>query len=306
MILDFLKSVQNITLVVHKNPDADSIGSASAFYSYLLRENKNISYYCISPKIAHNLSFIPWSDKIKDRLPKDIDCIISFDCGSIERLGFDTDGVTLINFDHHRSNNNFGKFNIVNPDAISTTEVVYDFFVANDIKINAKMATSLYAGLVDDSDSFKSRDCTIKTFAMAQSLLESGAEHAMAITNLYHKKSLSYIRLKSIMLGAMELIADARVAIFDIDRESFNRSGAFIADAKAICEEALSLSMVEVVVLFAESVDDVVVSIRSSSRIDANVVASAFGGGGHSSRAGARVSTADKQKIIDEIKKGLS
>lgn len=305
MALEFIKSCKNIVLVVHKNPDADSIGSASAFYSYLLRENKNITFFCVSDNISQNLSFIPWKDKIKSKLPRDIDCIISFDCGNIDRLGCDVLGYDVVNIDHHESNDYFGKYNIINSDAISTTEVVYDFFIENDIKINAKMAVALYAGLLDDSDCFKSHMLSTKTLSMAHSLLLLGANHSEAISHLFMSRSLAFLRLKSKMFAEMELLCDARVAVFDIDKTTLESYGATIDDAKDILQESLSMKRIECGVLFFRGAKKIIVSFRTKGAVDANKLASMFGGGGHRTRAGAKITENEKIVVINEIRSYL-
>jgi phosphoesterase RecJ-like protein len=111
-------------LIAHKNPDADSLGAACAFYSYLLRSQKKITLFCISAEVNPNLAFLPWFDKITDRFPEDADCMISFDCGSYGRIGIEKE-LPLLNIDHHVSNDFYGTHNIINTSAISTTEVVY-------------------------------------------------------------------------------------------------------------------------------------------------------------------------------------
>ncbi|MBD3810329.1 MAG: bifunctional oligoribonuclease/PAP phosphatase NrnA, partial [Sulfuricurvum sp.] len=71
MPLTLIEESQHIVLIAHKNPDADSLGSACAFYSYLLRLNKKITLFCASKEIHPNLRFLPWSEKLTDRFPED-------------------------------------------------------------------------------------------------------------------------------------------------------------------------------------------------------------------------------------------
>ncbi len=309
MPLTLIDSSKHIVLITHKNPDADSLGSASAFYSYLLRSQKKITLFCVSSDINPSLSFLPWFDKLTDRFPEDADCMISFDCGSYARLGIEKE-IPLINIDHHASNDFFGTLNIINTDAISTTEVVYDFFVTNDIKINGKMALSLYAGLLDDSRCFSDTGCTGKTFDFAQALIASGADHSLCIEWLYRHRSLASIRVRGVLLKEMKLLADGRLAVFEVPLSLLEETGAVIDECKKVLEEALGMRSVQASVIFFEHPrGGLKVSLRSDGTLDASRIMGLFGGGGHVRRAGTRLEqnsySESVEKIISVITKEL-
>lgn len=301
MPLSSIASAKHIVLIAHKNPDADSLGSACAFYSHLLRLQKKLTLFCASGDINPNLAFLPWSEKVTDRFPDDADCMIAFDCGSFGRLGVDRQ-LPLINFDHHQSNELFGSVNCVDTDAMSTTEVVYDFFVANGIKINGKMALSLYAGLLDDSKCFSAPGCSAKTFAMAHDLIRSGADHALCVDWLYNRRSLASIRVRGILLKQMQLFKNGRIAVFEATAPILEETGATIAECKLVLNEALQMRSVQVALL---SIDHpkggVKVSLRSDGTVDAADIMARFGGGGHRQRAGARIQSSGPTRSADEI-----
>ncbi|HLD23493.1 MAG TPA: DHH family phosphoesterase [Sulfuricurvum sp.] len=301
MPLSLIESAKHIVLIAHKNPDADSLGAACAFYSYLLRSQKKITLFCVSDELNPNLAFLPWFDKITDRFPEDADCAISFDCGSYTRLGIEKE-LPLINFDHHISNDFFGTYNVVNSSAISTTEVVYEYFVANGIKINGKIALSLYAGLLDDSKCFSAPECSSKTFAMAQALLELGADHAMCSEWLYRRRSLASLRVRGFLLKQMKLLADARLAVFEVSLPLLEESGATVSECKSVLDEALGMRSVQVAIMVLEHPQGgVKLSLRTDGAVDAAKIMSAFGGGGHVRRAGTRL----KQENYDEFVKNI-
>lgn len=300
MPFSLIDSARHIVLIVHKNPDADSLGAACAFYSYLLRSQKKITLFCASKTMNANLAFLPWFDKITDRFSSDADLLISFDCGSVERLGFEVT-MPLINIDHHRSNGHFGTLNIVSTEAISTTEVVYDLFVANDIKINGKMALSLYAGLLDDSKCFSAAGCNAKTFAMAHDLITLGADHALCVEWMTRRRSLASIRLRGALLKEMQLRSNGALALFEVRAYHLEQSGAVIGECKRVLDEALELATVRAALLIIEHPSGgVKVSLRTDGAVDASRIMGHFGGGGHAIRAGARIET-DNQTLFDEM-----
>ena len=95
------------------------------------------------------------------------DLIFVMDTGNLEHLGaLYEDNVEMffntpvINIDHHASNTDFGQVNMVDVNASSTTEVLYEFFDYLEKKTNKKfitedIATLLLAGIITDTGSFQ-------------------------------------------------------------------------------------------------------------------------------------------------------
>jgi phosphoesterase RecJ-like protein len=296
-----IDSSNHIVLIAHKNPDADSLGSACAFYSYLLRRQKKITLFCVSAELNPTLAFLPWFDKVTDRFPESADCMISFDCGSYGRLGIEKK-LPLINIDHHSSNDFYGTHNLINTSALSTTEVVYEYFVANGIKINGKIATALYAGLLDDSKCFSAPECSAKTFAMAQALIEAGADHAMCTDWLYRRRSLASLRIHGILLKQMKLLSDGRLSLFEVPLTLLAESGATLTECKKVLEEALGMRSVQAALMIIEHPrGGVKLSLRSEGIVNASNVMMAFGGGGHIKRAGVYL----KDDSYDDVVKNI-
>ncbi|MCF6309122.1 MAG: DHH family phosphoesterase [Sulfurimonas sp.] len=309
-IINKIDSAKHIVVISHVNPDADSISSASAMYTYLLQKHKKVSWYCKTKDISKKLSFIPWFDKIRDSFPGSVDLAISLDCAHIKRLGVELD-CELINIDHHESNIDFAMINLVQTNAISTTEVLYNFFKENGIKINPKMATALYVGLLDDSNGFMDDNVNGTTFALIGELIECGAEFKICNKNIMKSMSLAALRLKGVMFKNMTLECDARVTFFCVTDEEMMATGALGVDCELALEESMSLAHVEVAVLVRQNSDLTIKgSIRSDTKVDASKIASAFGGGGHTSRSGFDTGSETdiqdiKEKILNLIKKEI-
>ncbi|MFA6188983.1 MAG: DHH family phosphoesterase [Sulfuricurvum sp.] len=300
-IVKKLEAASHIVLIAHQDPDADSLGSASAFYSYLLRTQKKITFYCSSPNIAAHLEFIPWTQKISNRFPLDADLAISFDCGSFGRLGVDYSG-ELINFDHHISNDQYGTLNCIDTSAMSTTQVLFEWFIGKDIKINGKMANALYAGLMDDTKCFRDPRCGMKIFSIAHRLLELGANHEACINGLYHSKTLASLRLQGEMLKRMKLVLNGQLALFEVDQDVLELTGASLGDCKAVLDEAMGLKIVQAALLLAvRKRGGISLSIRTNGMINASEIMQKYQGGGHYDRAGAKVTDKPLEQIREEI-----
>ena len=303
-ILAAIQRAEHIVLIAHKKPDADSFGSASAMYTFLMRLHKKVSIFCETKNINPHIHFIPWFDKIRHTYPKKADLAISFDCGSYSRLGVEVE-CDLINFDHHISNESYGKYNCVNAEAESSTRVLYDFFetiyARTGEKLNPKMATALYAGLIDDTNNFLQLT-SAKTFDVAQKLLEAKADKALCVKNLFQTESLASLRLKGLMLSKMELFCSAQLVVHRVTREMIEQCGALEVDSEAALEESLFLSSVNTAILLRENRDGKLKgSLRTTTAINLNIIAQKFGGGGHKSRAGFEVERGIMEDVFKEL-----
>ncbi len=281
-----LDDAKHILIIAHVDPDADSMGSALAMYTHVLRLHKKVTLFCKTKKIDPSLSFLPFFEKVRNTVPNVFDLAMSFDCGTYKRLGIDVK-VPLVNVDHHVSNEQYGSINIIDTTAISTSQVLYDFFKSNGIKLNAKMATALYAGLADDSQNFTTDKTDERTFLMAADLLKSGANNALCTKMLFKQRSLASVRMKAMMLAAAELHCSGSVVSTLVERNFFEETGAYEVDCEEALHESLELANVQVALMLRHTKDGRIKgSLRSSQGMDMNAIASVFGGGGHIHSAG--------------------
>lgn len=309
-IINRIEKAGHIVVVSHINPDADSLGSASALYTFILQKHKKVSWYCKTQGIDPKLSFLPWFENIRAVFPSSADLAISLDCGDKSRMGVEV-GCELVNIDHHATNTLYGDINIVDSSYISTTALLFDLFKNSDAKINKKMATALYAGVLGDSNTFTSDKVDGTTFALVSELIALGADFKVCNKNIVNRESLAALRLKAIMLKNMTLHLDARVAFFCVSRDDIRVTGAAVEDCKSALGEAMKLVHVEAALVLTEMPGGSIKgSIRSDGNLDAGKTALRLGGGGHSHRAGFIVEPGCslkeiKKKVLNLIKKEL-
>lgn len=301
-ILQRIDEASHIVVIAHINPDADSLGSASALYTHLLRLHKKVSFFCATKNLSQKFACIPWFDKIKGSYPSSADLAIALDCGTLQRAGVDVK-CDLINIDHHQSNDHFGSYNLVDVACISTTQVLYNFFEKNEISINPKMATALYAGLLDDSKGFVSEAVDGTTFAVLNALIARKAEYDKCNRSLRRYASLASLRLKGLMLQNMELLHNGMLSLFCVRAQDMKATGATGMDCESALDESLYLPTVSIALLLKENRDGTIkCSLRSENGYDIAQIASLYNGGGHKNRAGFILDTSyTLQSARDEI-----
>ena len=296
-----IEDAEHIVLMAHVNPDADSLGSASAMYTQLMRLEKKVTLFCATERVDTRLSFLPWFDKLRHHFPVKADLAISFDCGAYKRLGLEV-RCRLINIDHHKSNENYGDINLIDTAAISTTQVLFEQFSDHKIKLNTKMATALYAGLLDDAHSFLAPKTDARTFTMAKALVEANADINLCARELFQKNSLAALRLKGLMFAKMFLRAEAQVVVHLVTQTMMLESGAREVDCEAVLEESLGLPHVKVALMIRENRNGTLKgSLRSVGKLNVEKIAQAFGGGGHTHASGFEVHNSTMDAVYSKI-----
>lgn len=82
----------------------------------------------------------------------------------------------IINIDNHDPNKDYGKFNLVEPDAASISEIVTFFLRAINAQIDADIAGNLYQGIVQASQNFQNPKVAAATFEAAAICLRAGVK----------------------------------------------------------------------------------------------------------------------------------
>ncbi len=300
---ELLEQFEKVSIVTHKNPDADTLGTALGIYEILKNEGKEVEVCNWGGILPNYLDFLPHFAKIKRQIDFDKSLIISCDSGSIDLLGFDLSSRVIVNIDHHKSNTNYGTLNIVNDKCASASQVAYEFF-KNDFTITKDTATCFYVAMVTDTQNFTTLNVTNDVLKIASELLYMGVDIAEVNRNLTQRKSLSSLRILSETLNTLEFYEDAKVASLVTTQESFRRTGATAVDTVGIIDYGIALATVKIAIFIMELEQSLKVSMRSNSA-DVSELAVCFGGGGHRLASGFSIGKMDIQELLNNIKKEI-
>lgn len=299
-IWDKIVESNNIVLISHVNPDGDALGSSLSMYNILKNMGKNVTIVNMTD-LASYLDFLPNFDKVKKQLPKKIDLMISFDCGSFDRLGIDEKPAFLINIDHHISNTNYGDINLIENIA-SASQVVFNLLEANNVKIDKDSAICIYTALVTDTGNFQYESVTDEVFRVASELVKCGVEPQFISKMLYERDRLSRLRFLAKALDTLELHCEGKVGSVEVTNELMAITGAIKDDTDGLVNMVRKLETVEVAMMLREEENgDIKISLRSKNYVDVSKIAVKYGGGGHIRASGATISG----KTFKEIKEML-
>ncbi len=295
-----LQNAATVTILSHLNPDADTLGTALGIYALLSKEKHlKVEVVNASRELPLHLDFLPHFQKIKQQMDYKESVIISCDCGSIDRLGFDLTGREIINIDHHHSNTRYGSLNVVLPEYASASQVSFALF-KELYPISKDAATCFYSALLSDTRYFTTTSVNEEVFHVARLLVEAGANPNDIAYHFTQRRPLSSFRILEKALASLTLVHDAKVATLRVTQDDIIATGASMPDLDGIVDYASSLVTVEVAVFTMELSEGIRVSLRSK-KVDVSQVALAFGGGGHKVAAGFTLLQCGLQESIDTI-----
>lgn len=310
---DTIEKADRIVIFSHVNPDGDTLGSMLALHNVLCETFSKDSAMIVAGKVPDIYNFLPEITRVKkadDVKDEKFDLAIAIDIAAKDRM---TDGLkifesakTTMNIDHHKTNNNYGMVNFVNPDACSAGEVLFD--ILKDLKINISKETAicLYTSILTDTGGFRFENTKAQTLRKAAELVELGANPAEISRYCYESKPKAMVMLQAYCLANAGFALDEKIAYVCITNEDMKRFNAENDHTEGIVEALRQINTTEVSFV-AKEVDEQTtkVSLRSKT-IDVSKVASVFNGGGHTFAAGCTIHKplkVAKNKLLDEIEK---
>lgn len=286
-------AAQKILIVTHISPDGDAIGSLLGLALALRDRGKKVTA-AVDGGVPDFLEFLADSIRVEGRLKRGhFDLMISVDASDEERTGIAgafgrARSQKVINLDHHPTNTLFGDIFLVVPEAVSATEVVYEWLKRMGQPLSQQVATALLTGLVTDTMGFRTSNVTAGTLGIAQKLMEVGASLTDITARALVARSYNTLELWKRVLPSMKLERALISAV--VTRADLKAVGLIdVTDGGLV---SLLASVVEacVAVVFKETREGrVEISLRSKPGYDVATVALSLGGGGHRQASGATI-----------------
>lgn len=308
---DIIKSSGKILLLSHMNPDGDTLGSMCALYSMIYHRFKKKADMNVVSNIPYNYKFLPNIDLAQRYYDKSLvyDLVISLDVAAIDRV---MDSKILfekakcsVNIDHHKTNPGFGDYQIINPDASSCGEVLYDYFKANTWEIDKDSAICLYTAIMTDTGNFRFENTSANVFRAAAELVEKGAVPNYIYKKCYETKTKNFVMFQNYCVNNAVFLHDNKIVYTTVYKKDLEKFSAGDDYTDGIAETLRAIDTTEVSFV-AKEVDSKLTKISMRSKgIDVAEVCAKFGGGGHTFAAGCTIKAGVKDavaKILREIK----
>ncbi|MCI0378367.1 MAG: bifunctional oligoribonuclease/PAP phosphatase NrnA [Gemmataceae bacterium] len=305
--VDLVSTRRKFLLTTHVRPDPDGLGSQLGLADALDRMGKDVRLV-ISSNRPPRYDFLDPEKRIRRfELPgdeyKDAEAIIILDTGTWNQLGdfgnfFKAANVPKVVIDHHLSQDDLGATRLLDTNAEATGRLVCEAIAALGQPLSPRAANALFAALATDTGWFRHANTTAATFALAEKLMQAGANPTFLYDMIYEQNTLPRLKLLGLVLFRLSVVENGKVAMSEVRKADYASTGAIPQDTEDMVNYTRSVAGVEVGLFFLEQpAGGIKVSFRARQQVDVAKVAEKFGGGGHKLAAGATI-----QGTLDEVK----
>jgi phosphoesterase RecJ-like protein len=303
-IRDQLDKVRKILIVSHLRPDGDAIGSLLAMGLPLIAECKDVQMV-LSDGVPENFQFLGGSELVKTKPNGKVDYIIVVDSSEVERTDTVLNGYGMpdLNIDHHKTNTNFAKINLVESEAVATAEILTKYLPDFGLKITQPIANALLAGIVTDTIGFRTTNVIPQTLRLVADLMDLGGN----LTDIYYRtiieQSLAAARYWG--AGLSKIHMEDGLVWTTLSLEDRYAAGYPARDDADLVKILSAIEGAKVAIILTEQSSGYVkISWRLCGSLhtdlDVSMIAQKFGGGGHKAAAGADVK-GNLNEVLEDV-----
>ena len=310
-ILRLLKRSKRILINAHRHPDSDSVGSALAFYEFLIKLRKEVKVICPDELTEDNI-FLPFSEKVEKIDFKTFDfsswdTLLILDSSNWEMVSGDSrikiPDINILLIDHHITSKRFGNINLVDEVVSSTSELVYFIFRDWRVKLTESISQNLLAGIICDTGILQYPNVTPQTLEAARDLIIKGANKNVIVENLYRNYPFNQLKLWGEILNKMEFDQEGKFVYsaisYDIYKKYEEPVGAKETASSMFCPVVKGSDFG--MIMIEQKKDNLSVSFRSKKDFNVAEIAEALDGGGHVLAAGATIKDMKFEKAVDKV-----
>lgn len=296
-IKERLTVANRIIIASHVRPDGDAIGSLLGIGLALENAGKSVQMVLVDG-VPSSFKYLEGSEKIIKEPMGEHDTFITVDCADFKRVGrlFENFGQPDINIDHHKTNERFGKLNLIEAEEVATAAILTNHLPEWGFPITKSIAGALLTGIITDTLGFRTSNTTPNALRQCATLMETGAD----MPDIYMRSLVrkTYPAAKYWGAGLSSLEQKDGIVWGTLTLADRKKSGYGGNDDADLINMISAIDGNKVGMIFVEQSDKhVKISWRAlEAGIDVSPIAKYFNGGGHAAAAGA-----DIPGTIDEI-----
>ncbi|KOF11695.1 oligoribonuclease [Planococcus glaciei] len=302
-IIDTIKQYETIVIHRHVRPDPDAYGSQLGL-KYLLQHNYPEKRILAAGEHDYTLDFMDFPDVVGD---SDFEgaLVIVTDTANTERVDDQryASGAKIIKIDHHPNDDAYGDILLVDTNASSASELVYELFTYGRDHENWTMPDSaarlLYAGIIGDTGRFLFPSTTQKTFAVAGELIKFNFDRNELHNGMY-EMDRNLLHLQGYIYQNF-VMDESGAAYVKITLDVLKEFGVTATETSLLVGSLGNVKGLKAWVIFIEEETEIRVRLRSKGPI-INGLAKEFGGGGHPMASGATAySWEEADRVIERL-----
>lgn len=318
-IREFIAVKDRVLIMGHKIGDADSFGAAIGIYRAAVEMKKEAHivlnditaairplYEVFQKNNAYPDDLFLSSKNVQEYAGKNAMVVVvdtnkpeMTECRELLRMT-----ETIVVLDHHRQGSEViegAVLSYIEPYASSTSEMVAELlqYIVDDVRLPGLEASSLYAGIMVDTNNFMNR-AGVRTFEAAAFLRRSGAD--ITFVRKLFREDMDTYRAKAQIISSAEVFRDVYAIAKgeDMDIDSPTLVGAQAAN------ELLDIGNVKASFVLTKYNGKIYVSARAIDEVNVQIIMERIGGGGHINTAGAQFTHTDMEKAIEILKETIN
>ena len=301
-IFEIFSANDNFTILTHKSPDGDTLGSGFAL-CYYLRSIGKCANVLNGDEFPGRYDFMYEQYQAQDFEER---YVIAVDIADPNLIGsklarYQQEGAVDLCIDHHISNKHFAKKTYVDAKASAAAMIIYDILKAGSAKISDLMAKCLYTGIATDTGCFKYENTTPKAHLIAAELMAYDIDYANVNRQMFDVKSRARMEVEQIVTSNMKYYFDGKCSMITLTKKLMEECGADQAEFDGLASIPLSVEGVQIGITVKERHTDYYkISVRTTDKLDASQFCKQFGGGGHIRAAGCEI-----KGTLEEVEKAL-
>lgn len=212
-VVHWLSKYEKILIIIHQNPDGDTIASSLALAMGLNSIGKKAVVVGKDP-VPKPFLFLPGIQTIsRDYLQGDWDAMLVLDCGDLNRTGFPeriadfaNRKKRLINIDHHPKNDlhKIANVTLFDEKVAAVGEIIIEIIDKLKIELSKEIATCLLTAIYTDTGGFKHPNTSSQTLKLAARLMSAGAKLKNITKYISNTKSVSSLKLWGLVLSRIK------------------------------------------------------------------------------------------------------
>lgn len=318
-IREFIAVKDRVLIMGHKIGDADSFGAAMGIYRAAVEMKKEAHivlnditaairplYDVFQKNASYPEDLFLSSKNVQEYAGKNAMVVVvdtnkpeMTECQELLKLT-----ETIVVLDHHRQGSEViegAVLSYIEPYASSTSEMVAELlqYIVDDVRLPGLEASSLYAGIMVDTNNFMNR-AGVRTFEAAAFLRRSGAD--ITFVRKLFREDMDTYRAKAQIISSAEVFRDVYAIAVG---ENMGIDSPTLVGAQA-ANELLDIGNVKASFVFTKYNGKIYVSARAIDEVNVQIIMERIGGGGHINTAGAQFAHTDMGKAIETLKETIN
>jgi len=284
----YLLARNGFTIVTHRRPDGDTLGTAAALCRGL-RSIGKAAWVLYNPEVTEKYAHLLEGISKPEAQPGDvIVCVDVASPGMLPGAFSHLLGHIDLRIDHHRSSDSFTDFELVIPEAAACGQIIYDIMMEMGVRLDTPMANALYTAISTDTGCFRYANTKSHTFRVAAACAEVSDDLPALNQVLFETNSLKRLKLQGWIIEHLQFLCDGKIAICALPLAVEKEIGVTEDDMENISGFPRSIEGVKIAATLRQQEDGIVkLSVRALPEYDASSICAKFGGGGHRGAAGA-------------------